>query len=178
MNNNNYVIITGAITFEGRSGIPTMEIIVEEKDSARIVEKAYLTPFRGYSFQVSGTRRGEWDHGASSVIAFYKDVFKGLTQYKNSTVLNPVLKGQAMIAITEYATRQFLIIDENNELMEIKPVLRIHAGNNVQLDRFIAESIKWIGLGDDIKSNCEYGRSSDDDNRDVNVVYNTDEAAC
>ena len=178
MNNNNYIITLGKITFEGRSKIPTLEIIVKEKDSARIVETGYLTPFRGYSFQVSGTREGHWDRGASSVIAFYKDVFQSLSQYKTYAVLNPVLKGQAMIAITEYATREFIIRDVNNELTEIEPVLRIHAGNNAQLDRFIGESIKWIGLGDNIKENCEYGRSSDDNDRDVNVVYKTDEAAC
>lgn len=174
--NANYVITLGAITFE--SNTPTIEVLVKNTETNEVVTKGYLTPFRGYAFQVSGTRDGEWDHGASSVISQYKDVFQSLTQYKNGVVLNPVLKGQAMLAITEYATRQFLIRDENNELIEIEPVLRIHAGNNAQLDRFIAESIKWIGLGDDIKSNCEYGRSSDDDNRDVNVVYNTDEAAC
>ena len=62
--------------------------------------------------------------------------------------------------------------------MEIEPILRIHAGNNAQLDRFIGESIKWIGLGDNIKENCEYGRSSDDNDSDVNVVYKKAEEAC
>lgn len=186
--NNNYIITLGAITFEGRTGIPTMEILVKEKDTDRIVDTKYLAPFRGYAFQVSGTRNGEWDCGSSSPMAYndgnkihgYGTILKDLTQYNNYAVLNPILKGQAMIALVEFASREFIIRDKNSEdgLTEIHPALGFRAGNNAQLDRFIGESIKWIGLGDNIKENCEYGRSSDDGNKDVNVVYKKAEEAC
>ena len=44
--NNIYIITLGAISFEGRSDIPTLEILVKEKDSDTIVDRGYLTPFR------------------------------------------------------------------------------------------------------------------------------------
>lgn len=57
----------GALTLEGRSGIPTLEIKCEDRSY-------YLTPFRGYRFQVSGSTDGDGDYGSSPVI-HYKDTF-------------------------------------------------------------------------------------------------------
>lgn len=55
----------GNLTLEGRTGIPTLEIKCGERSY-------YLTPFRGYRFQVSGSRDGDGDYGSSPVIHYKK----------------------------------------------------------------------------------------------------------
>lgn len=60
----------GVLTLEGGTNIPTLEIKGGDKSY-------YLTPFRGYRFQVSATRDGEWDCGSSPVLHF-REAFKGL----------------------------------------------------------------------------------------------------
>jgi hypothetical protein len=163
----------GTITFEGRTGIPTMALNLVEVDpetkEENLIKTAYLSPFRGLAFQVSGTKDGDWDMGSSSVIALYKDAFASLTRFKNCQVLNPVLKGQAMLAIVQFTNNAYCektVYAENGEIedfIHVNP--RIDGGmrGTRQLDRFIAESIKWIGLGDDVTKNCEYSMSIDDD---------------
>lgn len=60
----------GNLTLEGRSGIPTLELKVEDRSY-------YLTPFRAYRFQVSGSKDGDGDYGSSPVIHF-RESFKEL----------------------------------------------------------------------------------------------------
>lgn len=60
----------GALTLEGRSGIPTLEIVAGNRSY-------FLTPFRGYRFQVSGSRDGDGDYGSSPVVHF-KENFGGI----------------------------------------------------------------------------------------------------
>lgn len=73
MNNNNTNInkVTfGKLTLEGRSGIPTLELKVGDRSY-------YLTPFRAYRFQVSGSKDGDGDYGSSPVL-HYREAFKEL----------------------------------------------------------------------------------------------------
>lgn len=67
---NNKTIEFGNLTLEGRSGIPTLEIKCGDRSF-------YLTPFRGYRFQVSGSIDGDGDYGSSPVIR-YKESLGGL----------------------------------------------------------------------------------------------------
>ena len=60
----------GNLTLEGRTGIPTLEIKCGDRSY-------YLTPFRGYRFQVSGSRDGDGDYGSSPVVHF-KQNFGGM----------------------------------------------------------------------------------------------------
>lgn len=55
----------GTLTLEGRTGIPTLEIKTDGRSY-------YLTPFRAYRFQVSGSKDGDGDYGSSPVIHFKK----------------------------------------------------------------------------------------------------------
>ena len=89
---NTMFIELGNLTFEGNSGIPTVEIKVEDKVTG------YLTPFRGYSFQVSGNKSGDGDHGSSPVIAFYRDVLAGIPKGAALTLLS----GQATMALVSH----------------------------------------------------------------------------
>jgi hypothetical protein len=73
MNTNEMNIQTiefGNLTLEGRTGIPTLEIKCGNRSY-------FLTPFRGYRFQVSGSRDGDGDYGSSPVIHF-KETLGGL----------------------------------------------------------------------------------------------------
>ena len=169
----NYIIRMGTITFEGHTGIPTLarnlvEVDPETKED-KIIKTVYLSPFRGLAFQVSGNKEGECDMGSSPVIALYKDAFASLTQFKNCQVLNPVLKGQAMLAIVQFTNNAYcekVIYTENGEIedfLHINPRVDLSMKGTRQLDRFIGESIKWIGLGDDVTKNCEYSMSIDDE---------------
>ena len=185
MNTINYVIRMGQITFEGCTGIPTMAIHLVEVDpetkEENLIKTAYLSPFRGLAFQVSGNKEGDCDMGSSSVIALYKDAFASLTQFKNCQVLNPVLKGQAMMAIVHFTNNAYCektVYAENGEIedfIHVSPRIDIGSmrGRN-QLDRFIGESIKWIGLGDDVTKNCEYSMSIDDD---VDIIPRSEKEA-
>ena len=175
-NTNEFIIRMGQISFEGRSGIPTMALNLVEVDPEtkedKIIQTGYLTPFRGYSFQISGNKKGDCDMGSSPVIAFYKDAFASLTQFKNYQVLNPVLKGQAMMAIVQFTNNAYCekTVVENGEIknfIHVNPRVDLSMVGARQLDRFIAESIKWIGLGDDVAENCEYGMSSDNNSVDI-----------
>lgn len=60
----------GTLTLEGRTGIPTLEIKCGDRSY-------YLTPFRAYRFQVSGSKDGDGDYGSSPVL-HYREAFKGL----------------------------------------------------------------------------------------------------
>lgn len=66
----NAQITFGNLTLEGRSGIPTLEIVAGNRSY-------FLTPFRGYRFQVSGSRDGDGDYGSSPVVHF-KENFGGM----------------------------------------------------------------------------------------------------
>lgn len=71
----NNQITFGNLTLEGRSGIPTLEIKVDDRSY-------YLTPFRAYRFQVSGSKDGDGDYGSSPVLHFrenFKEMHYALT---------------------------------------------------------------------------------------------------
>lgn len=50
----------------GEDGFPTL--ILTNGENKTILDEVYLTPFRGYSFQVSATMDGEYDLGHSEVV--------------------------------------------------------------------------------------------------------------
>lgn len=176
--NTNYVLRMGQITFEGSSDIPTMELLLVEIETATkeesIIWTGYLSPLRGNSFQVSESTHGNLNMGSSSVISFYIDTFVSLTQFKNSLVLNPILKGQAITALVQFTNNRYcekhLCTNDNDieDIIHIYPHIDIDSMNGMlQLDRFIGETIKWCGLGDDITKNCEYETSYDDSKIDI-----------
>lgn len=83
MNNTNNTIAQatfGEITYEGFSKIPTIEI---KLSSGR---KGYLSPFRGYCFQVSGNKEGDGDYGSSPIIP-YKDTFGGMPKKITTAII-------------------------------------------------------------------------------------------
>lgn len=118
MKNNNNTITFGKITLEGKTGIPTLEIICEDRSF-------YLTPFRGYSFQVSGTKDGDGDYGSSPVVRF-KENFGGM----HYAITTGVIDSAARDALSRFC-------DGRGCMPHIGPLTSIWY-------EFIDESHRWI----------------------------------
>ena len=108
----------GALTLEGRSGIPTLEIKCGDRSY-------YLTPFRGYRFQVSGSTDGDGDYGSSPVI-HYKETLGGL----HYVVTTGVIDSAARDALSRFC-------DGRGITPHIGPLTHIW-------HEFIDESHKWL----------------------------------
>lgn len=108
----------GALTLEGRSGIPTLEIKCGDRSY-------YLTPFRGYRFQVSGSRDGDGDYGSSPVI-HYKENLGGL----HYAITTSIIDSAARDALSRFC-------DGRGVMPHIGPLTHIFY-------EFIDESHKWL----------------------------------
>lgn len=108
----------GTLTLEGRTGIPTLEIKCEDRSY-------YLTPFRGYRFQVSGSRDGVGDYGSSPVI-HYKENLGGL----HYAITTSIIDSAARDALSRFC-------DGRGAMPHIGPLTHIFY-------EFIDESHKWL----------------------------------
>lgn len=110
-------------------------------------DKAYLTPFRAYKFQVSRTFEGQCDLGSSQVIGlgnvingFERSNFTGpafCSNLDSNETIKELLKGQALIAMVK--------ADRNHEGIDIGDFEKVILSNgkevfvNDTLDEFIEE---------------------------------------
>jgi hypothetical protein len=118
----NAQITFGELTLEGRTGIPTLEIKCGDRSY-------YLTPFRGYRFQVSGSKDGDGDYGSSPVI-HYKENFGGM----HYVITTGVIDSAARDALSRFC-------DGRGVMPHIGPLTHIW-------HEFIDESHKWLfGMG-------------------------------
>ena len=108
----------GKITLEGSTGIPTLEIKCEDRSY-------YLTPFRGYRFQVSGSKDGDGDYGSSPVI-HYKDAL-GTLHYSITT---SIIDSAARDALSRFC-------DGRGAMIHISSLTHIYY-------EFLDESHKWL----------------------------------
>jgi hypothetical protein len=114
----NAQITFGELTLEGRTGIPTLEIKCGDRSY-------YLTPFRGYRFQVSGSKDGDGDYGSSPVI-HYKENFGGM----HYVITTGVIDSAARDALSRFC-------DGRGVMPHIGPLTHIYY-------EFIDESHKWL----------------------------------
>lgn len=132
MANYNKVMVKEMVTKDGEFPIVKVEIL-DNKDT--VIDTGYLSPFRGYCFQVSETKEGENDMGASSVIGLghvldvhYVRSSKSIYSSNKSIdgVIEELLLGQAIIALTHNWSKQAAIVAANNlrltYLTEITPM--------------------------------------------------------
>lgn len=98
----------------------------------------YLTPFRGYRFQISGNKKGEGDLGSSPVIPFFRnedETPKGHTA--------EWLYGQIMCALVSYSNSAYcLYITDDNPVL-IPKICWMDSQGEI-MKEFIDECIKWI----------------------------------
>jgi hypothetical protein len=108
----------GSLTLEGRTGIPTLEIVAGNRSY-------FLTPFRGYRFQVSGSTDGDGDYGSSPVI-HYKEALGGL----HYAVTTGIIDSAARDALSRFC-------DGRGVMPHIGPLTHIWY-------EFVDESHKWL----------------------------------
>ena len=105
------------------SGFPIMEVRIINPDRLTVLTRGWLMPFRGYCFQVSGTREGEWDLGASPALQPFQEMLATVPDDESGTVKKTLLKGQAIIALHRFLQRdsdhhvakgQHVVIDQSN----------------------------------------------------------------
>ena len=88
----------------------SLTFVAKEEEETVIIRSGYLSPFRGYKFQVSGTEDGDWDLGSSKVIGLANiDYFRkgsGFSPYASNAdrydAIIELFKGQAMLALNEF----------------------------------------------------------------------------
>ena len=143
MENNIYF---GKINFYGTSKMPIIELCIDDKTVG------YLSPFRGYKFQVSGTLEGQRDIGSSQVIGL-GNVWNSRRDETNNKLVSSnlsweetrkeLLKGQAMIALFQFQSFKKALIKfakfgkktlSNGEEVWV----------NDDLDYFIKEVAIWL----------------------------------
>ena len=116
------------------SGMPTLKIIVEND------RDFYLSPFRGYSFQVSGTLSGSCDYGSSEVIGL-ANVVKAFSDYQ---------KPKSNLSIYAQNSDPTMIIFRsliNDALRKASIIVPIKVGDKFRqdiIDEFINEVIDWL----------------------------------
>lgn len=87
--------------------IPTMHLAIKN-DYDEIVYDGWLSPFRGYKFQVSKTKDGEWDKGSSGVIGLKHclvPVSSGRgyeSDFDRDGIHKELIYGQIMLALTDW----------------------------------------------------------------------------
>lgn len=143
---------------EGR--IPQMKVTLLDEEG-NPVAKGYLTPFRGYRFQVSGNAEGVNDLGSTIVMdlrAFVKNAEK---PYQASDMLE-MMAHQAI----------FLFIKTILNIGEGKIVAscidHFSIANSDTLGKFIEECMKWLLKTDDL---ANYGVINNHLWNEENVAY-------
>ena len=125
----NLIDINNGEFVEGAS-IPTLKILDEEGNV-----RGYLQPFRGYRFQVSGSVKGDGDHGSSEVLGLANivtGVFSGRATAKNpdlsiwasnsSDICVSLLEALAWNALDEYTGHAIDIVEENTDADDDKNI--------------------------------------------------------
>lgn len=143
MENNIYF---GKINFYGTSKMPIIELCIDDKTVG------YLSPFRGYSFQVSETLNGHRDMGSSQVIGL-GNIWKSRRDETNNKLVSSnlswdetkkeILKGQAMIALSQFQTLKKALIKYGRfgkKILSTEEEVWV----NDDLDYFIEEVAIWL----------------------------------
>ena len=112
----------------------------------------YLTPFRGYSFQVSGSLEGAGDLGSSQVIGLGNilhakrdkegsDLLKRSNLGWNSTI-KELLKGQAALAILDFIRSEYIYVRSGSGEYTTSYGEKVWC--NDMLDAFIIEVVHYL----------------------------------
>lgn len=98
---------------------PIMKLEVVD-NGGEVVKTGYLSPFRGYCFQVSGDTEGNGDYGSSGVIGL-ANVIRGFnvpretsklsiwsSNFSQEKILKILLLGQAYMAVNDWCGDAYL----------------------------------------------------------------------
>jgi hypothetical protein len=126
-----------------------MEVRIINPDGLTVLTRGWLMPFRGYCFQVSGSKKGEGDMGASPALQPFREMLGTVPDDESGTVKKTLLKGQALIAMHRFLQRDFdhhvvegqhVVIDQTDVIVQRtwghkKPL---------PLDEFVEACYEWI----------------------------------
>ena len=147
----------GEMIINEESKIPMLPVNVFSIDDAgtkTIMDTTYLCPFRGYCFQVCGTKDGDGDYGSSGVIGLGHvltvkrgdgPVFR--SNYNSDGIIKELMRGQICLAMNQfYGTidrYMFRRCEDVDVSIKSTPRMRGLTGDS-EIDRFIDASIEWI----------------------------------
>ena len=125
--------------------IPHIEVLIRDEEGNNI-RTGYLSPFRGYCFQVSGDAKGVGDYGSSDTLDL-----RGIRKLEPN-VRAAWLKGQAAIAIEDYLAKYYALdpckrAANGEEFTIIRPNYNPFVGYGEEPDvysDFIIRCDKWL----------------------------------
>lgn len=131
------------------TGFPTIEVRVILPDGLTVLTRGWLSPFRGYCFQVSGSRKGDGDMGASPALQPFVEMLATVPDDEFGTVKKALLKGQALIALHRFLQRDFdhrVLEDQHVVVDQSSLIVQRTWGHKdpLPLDKFIDASYAWI----------------------------------
>ena len=123
-----------------RWGQPRAEIILETEEGVERKVVGYITPFRDYRFQISMTKDGSGNIGATIVTP---DLAENIRQMREDFARNFVW-GQVLWAIQQYSCTTYGRKDGNGENMIFFP--RMEDGGCI--DRYVTAILRWAKFGE------------------------------
>lgn len=147
----------GELIIGEESKIPMLPVNVFSigEDGTKTLNRTnYLCPFRGYCFQVCGTKDGDGDCGSSGVIGLghiltisRRDGAVFRSNYDLDGIEKELIRGQISLAMNQYygvITRHLFRKEEDLEVVISSiPKMRGTLGDG-EIDKFIDASIEWI----------------------------------
>lgn len=147
-NTNSTVTLGEIIKNEETCNMPIIEVLLDGECTG------YLSPFRQYSFQVSMTAAGQCDMGSSPVIGL-KNILEASapntrgTGYQSNLAWDGeaqacLLKGLALQALSEYASRANAVLKLGKSSFEKDSVNCVSRYYRDKLEKFIAVVVDYL----------------------------------
>ena len=144
----------------GDNNIPHMKITLTDAEGNKVV-KGYLSPFRGYRFQVSGDSHGSGDYGSTTVMDLRDLIMRSAKPYQASDLLEMM----AQQAIYNFIKTT---LNMGGEKIVASGIDHFSIANSDTMGKFIEESMKWILRTDDLS---EYGVANNHIWSEEHVAY-------
>lgn len=133
------------------AGMPILEVLLNEECTG------YLSPFRGYCFQVSMTSSGQWDMGSSPVLGL-KNILEATVPgvigsgYQSNLTWDGeaqacLLKGLALQALVEYSSRENAVLKLGKSSFEEDNINCVNKYYRDKLEKFIAVVVGYLKEG-------------------------------
>ena len=146
----------GSLLAEEESKIPMLPVNVfriDEDENKTLLDTNYLCPFRGYCFQVCGTKEGFGDNGSSGVIglgncltSISHDGVVFRSNYNSDGIAKELVRGQISLAMNQFygsTIGRYKRRDDTDVSIKSLPKMRGLAGDG-EIDRFIDACVEWI----------------------------------
>lgn len=127
-------ITTGNYVMNENYNVPMLEILV---DGSKVI--GYLSPFRGYFFQISKTYDGQHSLGRSDNSQSLKNYLCGNDEYDFRR-----FSAFSIMAITSCCRTYEYLAQEKDSDISVYPQVETNYDINTSMKTFIEESIKYV----------------------------------